>query len=231
MTSPSFSTHSAAAEGDRALAICGWSALGLLVAALIGFGAGRHLGLLKPADKGAEELALHLQLDRVAVALGLSGRADTRSGELQQDPARLEALRSELAAFVTAHPRSRRALYYQALERLAARDYPGARLAANRALELEPRDLSATLALGVAHFEEQSYGEAEKVFRWAIQIEPRALPAYDNLAQTLWRMDRQAEALEVYRRRAAIAGDSPSPAGAPLEASPAPPAPQPPAVP
>lgn len=226
MTSPSHSTPASPEAGDRALAICGWSALGLLIAALVLFGADRRLGLLSSAGAPAAELAQHRQLDRVAAALGLSGQADTRSGELQQDPARLAALHRELADFVAAHPRSRRAFYYQALERLAARDYPGARLAANRALELEPRDLSAALALGVAHFEEKNYAEAERAFRWAVQIEPRSASAYDNLARTLWQMDRRGEALEIHRRRAAVeeAAAATASAGAPPTAA-APPQP------
>lgn len=233
MTSPSFSTSRPSSSqdgGDRALAIFGWSALTLLIAAVVFFGADRRLGLLESADPGAAqaaELALHRQLDRIGLALGLTGRADTRSGELEQDPARLAEVRRELAAVIAAHPTSRRAYYYQALERIVARDFPGARLAANRALEIEPRDLSATLALAAAHFEEQNYAEAEKALRWAIEIEPRSLAAYDNLGLVLYRMDRQAEALEVHRRRgsveaamlAASAPAAPPAASAPAEPS------------
>ncbi len=205
MSSSTFSPSASDPE-SRALAICGWSALALLVAAVLTFGAARHLGWLEPADPLAAELALHRQLNRIAQDLGLSTQADTRAGELEKDPAKLAALRGEIAELLRQHPRSPRALFYQALERLAARDFPAAQAAAASAAEIDPLNLSAWLVLGAAAFEAKNYPEAEKAFRRAIEIEPKALSAYDNLGQTLWLMDRRDEATAVYRRRAQVEG-------------------------
>lgn len=193
-------------HGERALAICGWSALALLIAAVLVFGVDRRLGLFAKEDPAAAELALHLQLDRIGRELGLSGQADTRSGQLVKDPARLAGLRREIDEHLRRYPRSLRGLYYQALERLTAGDYAGARAAAGRGLEIEPRNVDASLVLGVAYYQEKNYPEAEKAFRRAIEIEPRALSAYDNLGQTLWLMGRQDEAAAVYKKRAEIEG-------------------------
>ncbi len=109
--------------------------------------------------------------------------------------------RRELAAIVKRNPRSRRAIYYQAVERMAAADYPGAQAFARRGLAIEPNDLQFLMLLGAAAASEKNYAEAEKTFRRVIEIEPRALPAYDNLGQTLWLMGRQDEAKAVYRQR------------------------------
>jgi tetratricopeptide (TPR) repeat protein len=192
--------------GDRALAICGWSALSLLVLAVLVFGADQRLGLFSKTDPEAAKLAIHQRLDRIGRELGLSGQADTRSGALQKDAARLAGLRGEIEAHLRQYPRSLRGLYYQALERLAAGDTAGARAAAGRALELEPRYVDATLVLGVAFYTEKNLPEAEQAFRRAIEIEPQALSAYDNLGQTLWLMGRQDEATAIYKKRAEIEG-------------------------
>lgn len=206
MTSPTSSHSSSPESADRALAICGWSALTLLIAAVLTFGAGQHLGLFGKKDPLAAEIALHQRLNAVAKALGLSREADTRAGDLEQNTAQLDKLRREIAAILEEQPRSPRALYYQALERLAARDFPAARAAASRGLEVEPHNLPACLVLGVAYFQEKNYPEAEKAFRRALEIEPKALSTYDNLGQTLWLMDRKDEAMAIYRQRAEMEG-------------------------
>lgn len=207
MTSQTSSSSSRPDDaGDRALAICGWSALSLLILAVLVFGVDQRLGLFAKPDPQAVALVLHQQLDRIGRELGLSGQVDTRSGELQKDPARLAGLRREIEEHLRRYPRSLRGHYYQALERLAAGDYPGARAAAGRGLEVEPRYLDASLVLGVAYYQEKNYPEAEKAFRRAIEIEPRALSAYDNLGQTLWLMGRQDEAAAIYKKRAEVEG-------------------------
>lgn len=206
MTSSNASSTDSSSGEDRALAICGWSALALLIAAVLTFGAHSHLGLWQAKDPQAEELALHLQLGRIAADLGLSRQADTRSGELEKNPAKLAALRQEIAQILARYPRSPRAKLYQALERLAAGDFAAARQAAEQSAAIEPRNLTAVLVIGVTYYQEKNFPDAEKAFRRAIEIEPKALSAYDNLGQTLWLEGRQDEALEVYRQRAALEG-------------------------
>lgn len=205
--SSTFAPSSSESE-SRALAVCGWSALALLVAAVLTFGVDRHLelGLFAPAAKPLDELALHQELNRIAGELGLSRQADSRGGDLQKDPAKLAVARRELAAIVKGNPGSRRAIYYQAVERMAAADYPGAQAFARRGLAIEADDLQFLMLLGAAAASEKNYAEAEKSFRRVIEIEPRALAAYDNLGQTLWLMGRQDEAKAVYRQRLQLEG-------------------------
>lgn len=193
--------------GSKALAACGWTALALLVAAVLTFGVDRHLALgLFTGEKPLDDVALHQKLNEVAAQLGLSRQSDTRGGDLQQDPAKLAAARRELAAIVQRNPRSLRAIYYQAVERMAAHDFAGARAAAGRGLLVKPDDLQFLILQGAASASEKNYAEAEKSFRRVIEVEPRALPAYDNLAQTLWLMGRQDEAKAVYRQRLQLEG-------------------------
>lgn len=210
MSSSTFASSSSPAHDpeSRALAVCGWSALALLVAAVLTFGADRHLrlGLFAPADPQQAEIALHQRLNRIARDLGLSRQSDTRGRDLQQDPARLAATRAELAALVSANPRMPRAIYYQAVERMASRDFAGAREAAERGLALAPRDLQFLMLLGAAEAEARDLAAAEKTFRRAIEIQPLAFAAYDNLGQVLWLMGRQDEAMAVYRKRAEVEG-------------------------
>lgn len=203
MTSPS---PSSSESSERLLATFGWSLLGLLVAAVLLFGVDQQLGLFARQDPKAAELALHLQLDRLARELGLAMGADTRASDLQRDPSRLEAVRRELGQILRRYPQSPRALYYQALERYAARDLPAARAAATRTLERDALSYQSCLLLGTIHYEEKNYPEAEKAFRRAIEIAPQVLPAYDNLGQTLWLMGREDEAQAVYRQRAELEG-------------------------
>ena len=219
MTSPS---PSSSESSDQALAIFGWSLLSLLVAAVLLFGVDRQLGLFSHQDPKAAELALHLQLDRLAGELGLAQAQDTRGCDLQQDPARLAAVRRELGQILLRYPHSQRALYYAALERYAARDLPAARAAATRALERDALNYQANLLLGTLYYEEKNYSAAEKIFRRAIDIAPQVLTAYDNLGQTLWLLGRQDEATAVYRKMAELQGLPLYPEAAPVQPEAAP---------
>lgn len=219
MTSPSPCSPESA---ERPLVIFAWSLLGLLVAAVLLFGVDQQLGLFSRQDPKAAELALHFQLDRLAGELGLAQATDTRGGDLQRDPARLEAVRRELEQIRKRYPHSPRALYYQALERYAACDLPAARAAATQALEQDALNYQAYLLLGAVHYQEKNYPEAEKTFRRAIEIAPQELTAYDNLGQTLWLMGRQDEATAVYRKMAELQGLPLYPEAAPVQPEAAP---------
>ena len=62
------------------------------------------------------------------------------------------------------------------------KDYPGAMLAFNKALNVDPKFYMAYVNRGATYFTQTKYAEAEKDFLQAKQINENNAPAYANLA-------------------------------------------------
>lgn len=70
-----------------------------------------------------------------------------------------------------------------------------------------PDNWAAAFGLGNAHFSQDAYEAAEKAFRRAVSINPKAHEAWNNLALALLRQGEKTEALAAVRRARRLADD------------------------
>jgi tetratricopeptide (TPR) repeat protein len=75
-----------------------------------------------------------------------------------------------------------------------------ARMCLLEVLKDDPTNKAALIMLGGSYFSMEKYAEAEMVFERLILLEPGVGKFSIGLFNTLWRMDRQEEALEEIKR-------------------------------
>jgi len=85
-----------------------------------------------------------------------------------------------------------------------ARSFAVAEEAASRALELDPRNASARVALGGVHRDRWEWEESERHFLLALEIDPDNEEAHTQYMELLWAMGRLDECLRVAARALAI---------------------------
>ncbi len=85
-----------------------------------------------------------------------------------------------------------------------ARNFAGAEAAARRALELDPRNASARVALGGVHRDRWEWEDGEREFLLALDIDPDNEEAHTQYAELLWGMGRLDESLRETGRALAL---------------------------
>lgn len=193
--------HSTSSKDDASFTerLIGWTALGLLVAALVGYGLWLSWPHAPKATQEPQDVRDFRDLEQAATLLGLHD-ANIRSGELQRDPALLAQARGLLDGLRRRQPGWARVYYLSGLERLVARDLDAAERDLRRGLALDPRSIHINLALGTVHFEKKDYDWAEEAFRRVVDIDPNNLAGLNNLGQTLHILGRREEALALYAK-------------------------------
>jgi tetratricopeptide (TPR) repeat protein len=93
-----------------------------------------------------------------------------------------------------------RAHYYYGLALSASRRYAEAVEMLNVALDLEPQDLQALVALGNAHLKLGDIDEARAGYARALKLRPAHAPALDGTARTYEAQANDDKALDHYRR-------------------------------
>ncbi|MDT8452214.1 MAG: hypothetical protein RQ936_05655 [Gammaproteobacteria bacterium] len=88
----------------------------------------------------------------------------------------------------------------QAQEFIAANQHDEARMCLLEVLKEDATNKPALIMLGGSYFSMEKYAEAEMVFERLILLEPGVGQFSIGLFNTLWRMDRQEEALEEIKR-------------------------------
>ena len=81
-----------------------------------------------------------------------------------------------------------------------ANQHEEARMCLLEVLKNEPTNKAALIMLGGSYFSMEKYAEAEMVFERLILLEPGIGQFSIGLFNTLWRMNRQEEALEEIKR-------------------------------
>jgi tetratricopeptide (TPR) repeat protein len=93
-----------------------------------------------------------------------------------------------------------RAHYYYGLALSASRRYVEAIEALNVALDLEPQDLQALVALGNAHLKLGDVDEARAGYARALKLRPAHAPALDGMARTYEAQADDVKALDYFRQ-------------------------------
>lgn len=88
----------------------------------------------------------------------------------------------------------------QAQEFIAANQHDEARMCLLDILKEDATNKPALIMLGGSYFSMEKFAEAEMVFERLILLEPGVGQFSIGLFNTLWRMDRQEEALEEIKR-------------------------------
>ena len=91
-------------------------------------------------------------------------------------------------------------LLQKAKQFIADNQHDEARLCLLEVLKEEPTNKAALIILGGSYCSIEKYAEAEMVFERLILLEPGIGQFSIGLFNTLWRMDRQEEALEEIKR-------------------------------
>jgi serine/threonine-protein kinase len=126
-----------------------------------------------------------------ARALGNAGGVDVFEQAIAKDPSFAPAY----AGLAAAHA------YRSGLFRLdPADETPKMRAAAEKAIQLDPMLAEAHDALGMAYARDARWGQSEKSFRRAIDLDPNRSETYHHFATyLLWPLDRTEEALKELR--------------------------------
>ncbi len=85
-----------------------------------------------------------------------------------------------------------------------ARRFTAAEAAAHRALELDPRNASARVALGGLHRDRWEWEEGEREYLLALEIDPDNVEAHTQYSELLWGMGRLDESLRESGRALAL---------------------------
>jgi rhomboid protease GluP len=95
---------------------------------------------------------------------------------------------------------------HEALARayITKRDFENAAAELNRVIALNPRDESAYYRLGLIYLEQKLPSKAEDVFTQFLKIDPNSAHGHGGLADALANQHRDREALEEYKRAAAV---------------------------
>jgi len=88
----------------------------------------------------------------------------------------------------------------KALEFLAQKDYENAGKYCWKALELDPRNVTALLMAATAYYDIGSYREAALYYQKVLEIDPNQVFAYEALGDILFHEERFQEALQYYQR-------------------------------
>ena len=91
-------------------------------------------------------------------------------------------------------------LLQKAKQFVDASQHDEARMCLLEVLKEEPSNKAALIILGGSYFSMEKYAEAEMVFERLILLEPGIGQFSIGLFNTLWRMNRQEEALEEIKR-------------------------------
>ena len=108
------------------------------------------------------------------------------------------ALAEAASAAHAPQPVSAQSCMTAGLQRLEARDFPAAQACFERAVELSPAAAEAHCNLGLALLEQGNGALGERHLREAARLDPRLLPARENLAVWLSRRFDDAAALEAW---------------------------------
>jgi tetratricopeptide (TPR) repeat protein len=88
-------------------------------------------------------------------------------------------------------------------------DYDGARFHYLEVLKVDKSSAEALNGVGLYHLHSAHYPQAEAAFRSSIDANSGFVPAYNNLAITLERMNRKTQALAVLEQASKIDGNDP----------------------
>ncbi len=88
----------------------------------------------------------------------------------------------------------------KAKEFIEAQQHDEARMCLLEVLKEEPTNKPALIILGGSYYSMEKYSEAEMIFERLILLEPGIGQFSIGLFNTLWRMNRQEEALEEIKR-------------------------------
>jgi tetratricopeptide (TPR) repeat protein len=102
------------------------------------------------------------------------------------------------------------AVLKEGIEKGAAGDLPGARLALTSVLAMNPRQYDAWYNLGNVHFHEKQYERAAACYRTVLGLDPGNHPGHYQLGVTLEAAGRPRDALAAYREAVRT---SPNPGG------------------
>jgi tetratricopeptide (TPR) repeat protein len=101
-------------------------------------------------------------------------------------------------------------LLKEGIDKGAAGDLAGARLALTSVLAMDPRQYDAWYNLGNVHFHEEQYERAAACYRTALGIDPGNHPSHYQLGVALEAAGRPRDALAAYREAVRT---SPNPGG------------------
>lgn len=79
-------------------------------------------------------------------------------------------------------------------------------IAYETALKRWPANFSAWIGLGNNRYKADDMAAAAQAFQKAVQLDPKAAPALNNLAYVLWKLGRRDEALKLARQAVALGG-------------------------
>ena len=147
--------------------------------------------LAKKALAQAEEnylLALEGRLENVAALFGLA-----QISRLKNETREASILLNRVAS-LSADSKSPEFLYKFALEAMRAGMMDESKSALERALELRPKELSYTLALGIAWLRKGDLFESEKIFRRLLAMQPTNAQGQLHLGYVLLNQKKYAEA-------------------------------------
>ena len=96
-----------------------------------------------------------------------------------------------------------------AMDYVLLNDYPDAIKWMRQAIDFDPKNEPAWYGLGRCYYSQSSFGDAEKAFRYALQLDATDLRAQINLALTLEMLNEPRKADEEYRRAIALANADP----------------------
>jgi Flp pilus assembly protein TadD len=82
----------------------------------------------------------------------------------------------------------------------ASGDYEGARTNYAQVLSVDPSNAEALNGMGLYHLRQSKLGQAEQEFRGSLQSNPKFVPAYNNLAITLERLNKRKQAIQLLER-------------------------------
>lgn len=173
-----------------------WTALAALVLGVVLYGL--SLAFPRAPDQPADLRRL-LQYNAILASLGLHG-ADTPSEALERDPGKLAAIRQAIDRLEREARGTAEVAYLRGLERFAAGDGAGARVALEEARLRNPDSLQTELALGTVHFANRDLDWAEEAFRRVLALDPQNRAGMSNLGQTLYILGKREEAEALYRR-------------------------------
>jgi rhomboid protease GluP len=177
--------------------------MGLILGALIAKVAplqediGRRVAVLLVGVLLVAATVMWLQRTRAYLAHGRNGAEFLDEGNAQAAIAELQKSVNLRPDYAAGHATLSRAY-------ARAHDYEHAAAEMQRVVELIPGSEDARYRLGLIYLELKDSGKAQDVFAQLLKVNPRSADGHAGLAATLSDQHRNAEALEEYKRAAAI---------------------------